>query len=134
MVAFTLFSDAVEKAVLLAGSFKDVTEVKIDNMEAPEPAADVESYAIISGDSLSRIAKNHYGNTMADTKLSEANPEVIKDPCLIYGGQKIRIPPKTWQMITTNNQVVVRGMNQSMQYYSDPIHTLTIDILLSQVV
>lgn len=112
----------------------DVTEVKIEYMEAPAPAADVESYTIISGDSLSRIAKNHYGNTMVYIKLSEANREVIKHPCLIYEGQKIRIPLKTWQMITTNNQVVVRGMGRIMQYHSDPIHTLTIDILLYQVI
>ena len=59
VVAFTLFTDAVEKAVLLAGNVKDVTEVKIDNMVAPEPAADVESYTIISVDSLSRIANPH---------------------------------------------------------------------------
>ena len=73
--------------------------------------------------------KDHYGNTIVYTKLSEANREVIKHPCLIYEGHKIRIPRITWQMIITNNQVVVRGMGHSMQYYSDPIHTLTIDIL-----
>ena len=74
--------------------------------------------------------KDHYGNTIVYTKLSEANPEVIKHPCRIYEvRKKIRIPRITWQMITTNNQVVVRGMGHSMQYYSDPIHTLTIDIL-----
>ena len=59
VVAFTLFTDAVEKTILHAGKVKHVTEVKIDNMAAPEPAADVESYTIISGDSLSRIANPH---------------------------------------------------------------------------
>ena len=89
-------ADAVEKAVLLAGNVKDVTKVKIDNMEAPAPAVEVEYYTIVSGDSLSMIAKVHYGSAMDYTKLFEANREVIKDPDRIYPGQKIRIPPKTW--------------------------------------
>ena len=89
-------AEAVEKAVLLAGNVKGVTEVKIDGIEAPAPAPEVEYYTIVSGDSLSMIAKNHYGNAMDYKNLFEANREVIKDPDLIYPGQKIRIPPKTW--------------------------------------
>lgn len=89
-------ADAVEKAVLLAGNVKGVTEVKIDSMKAPAPTPEVEYYTIVSGDSLSKIAKNYYGNAMDYKHLFEANREVIKDPDLIYPGQKIRIPPKTW--------------------------------------
>ena len=89
-------ADAVEKAVLLAGNVKGVTEVKIDSMEAPAPTPEVEYYTIVSGDSLSKVAKNYYGNAMDYTHLFEANREVIKDPDLIYPGQKIRIPPKSW--------------------------------------
>jgi len=89
-------AEAVEKAVLLAGNVKGVTDVKIDNMEAPAPAPDVEYYTIVSGDSLSKIAKKFYGNAMDYPKLFDANREVIKDPDLIYPGQKIRVPPKSW--------------------------------------
>ena len=89
-------AEAVEKAVLLAGNVQGVTDVKIDNMEAPAPASDVDYYTIASGDSLSKIAKKFYGNAMDYPKLFDANREVIKDPDLIYPGQKIRIPPKTW--------------------------------------
>ena len=89
-------ADAVEKAVLLAGNVKGVTDVTIDSMQAPAPAPDVEYYTIVSGDSLSKIAKSYYGNAMDYTHLFEANREVIKDPDLIYPGQKIRIPPKSW--------------------------------------
>lgn len=89
-------SEAVEKAVLLAGNVKGVTDVKIDNLEAPAPAPEVEYYTVVSGDSLSKIAKHFYQNAMDYPKLFEANREVIKDPDLIYPGQKIRIPPKTW--------------------------------------
>lgn len=89
-------AEAVEKAVLMAGNVKGVTNVKIDNMEAPAPAPEVEYYTIVSGDSLSKIARKYYGNAMDYPKLFEANREVIKDADLIYPGQKIRIPPKSW--------------------------------------
>ena len=89
-------AEALEKAVLMAGNVQGVTEVKVDGMQAPEPAPEVEYYTIVSGDTLSKIAKQYYGNAMDYPKLFEANREVIKDPDLIYPGQKIRIPPKTW--------------------------------------
>jgi len=89
-------AEAVEKAVLLAGNVKGVTDVKIDNMDAPAPALEVFYYTIASGDSLSKIAKKLYGNAMDYPKLFLANREVIKDADLIYPGQKIRVPPKNW--------------------------------------
>lgn len=89
-------SEALEKAVLIAGNVQGVSEVKIDAMDAPAPEPEVQYYTIVSGDSLSKIAKNFYGNAMDYPKLFEANREVIKDADLIYPGQKIRIPPKTW--------------------------------------
>lgn len=89
-------AEALEKTVLIAGNVKGVTEVNIDKMDAPAPVPEVEYYTIVSGDSLSKIAKRFYGNAMDYPKLFEANKEVIKDPNLIYPGQKIRVPPKTW--------------------------------------
>ena len=85
-------AEAMEKAVLLAGNVQGVTEVNIDGLEAPEPAADVQYYTIEKGDSLWKIAQEFYGNGNDYPKLFEANKEVIKDPDLIYPGQKIRIP------------------------------------------
>ena len=89
-------AEAMEKAVLMAGNVAGVTDVNIDDLDAPEPADDVEYYTIESGDSLSKIAKQFYGNAMDYPKLFDANKEVIKDPDLIYPGQKIRVPAKTW--------------------------------------
>ena len=86
----------MEKAVLLAGNIRGVSEVKADRLEAPAVDDNIEYYIIASGDSLSKIAKHFYGNAMDYPRLFEANKEVIKDPDLIYPGQKIRIPPKTW--------------------------------------
>jgi nucleoid-associated protein YgaU len=92
-----------ELAVLLAGNVKGVARVVADGlMPAPPKAASpsappapverVEYYDIKSGDTLSAIAKQYYGNASAYTKIFEANRELIKDPNKIYPGQKIRIP------------------------------------------
>lgn len=80
----------------MAGNVKGVTDVKIDKIKAPAPAPEVEYYTIISGDSLSKIARKFYGNPMDYPKLFDTNKEVINDVDLIYPGQKIRIPPKSW--------------------------------------
>ncbi len=85
-------AEAMEKAVLMAGNVKGVSEVDISALSAPEPAADVEYYTIEIGDTLGAIAKRFLGNAMDYPKIFEANREVIKDPDLIYPGQKIRIP------------------------------------------
>ena len=84
--------EAYEKVILMAGNVKGVTEVVADNLNAPEPKVKVEYYVIKSGDTLSKIAKEYYGNAMDYPKIFEANREVIQDPDLIYPGQKIRIP------------------------------------------
>jgi nucleoid-associated protein YgaU len=86
--------EAVEKAVLIAGNVKGVTDVSADNINAPAAAPDlkIEYYTIVSGDTLGGIAKKFLGNAMDYPKIFEANREVIKDPNLIYPGQKIRIP------------------------------------------
>jgi len=80
---------AREKAVLLAGNVKGVE--KVDDrltIRAPEPVF----YTIQKGDSLSKIAKEQYGDASKWKALFEANREVIEDPDPIYPGQRIRIP------------------------------------------
>jgi LysM repeat protein len=59
-------------------------------LDIVEKAGGEEVYEIKSGDSLSKIAKNYPGMTWQ--KIYEANKDVIKDPNLIYPGQKIKIP------------------------------------------
>ena len=78
-----------EKAILLAGNIKGVGQVNSDTLTAPAAA---EFYTIKSGDSLSKIAKQYYGDAMKYTMLFEANREVIKHPDKIYPGQQIRVP------------------------------------------
>jgi nucleoid-associated protein YgaU len=84
--------EAMEKAVLMAGNVKGVERVEAAQLQAPEQSAKVEFYIIKKGDNLSAIAKQFYGDANAYPKIFEANREVIKNPDLIYPGQKIRIP------------------------------------------
>ena len=85
-------AEAMEKAVLMAGNVQGVSEVKIDQLKAPAVQAKIEYYLIKKGDTLSAIAKQYYGKANDYPKIFEANREVIKDPNLIFPGQKIRIP------------------------------------------
>lgn len=85
-------AEALEKAVLMAGNVKGVSEVRSDDVTAPVATVKVEYYEIVSGDTLSAIAQKYYGKASAYMRIFEANREVIKDPDKIYPGQKIRIP------------------------------------------
>jgi nucleoid-associated protein YgaU len=57
----------------------------------PEPKTQ-RDYTIKSGDSLSKIAREFYGNANDWQKIYQANKDTIKDPNMIYPGQKIIIP------------------------------------------
>jgi len=62
--------------------------------ETTAPAATGNTYVVVAGDSLSKIAKSVYGN-YADWKLIyEANKNTVKNPNLIYVGQTLVIPAK----------------------------------------
>jgi len=85
-------AEALEKAVLMAGNVKGVENINAEGLTAPPPEEKVEYYTIVSGDTLSKLAKRYYGKAGDYPRIFEANREVIKDPDLIYVGQKIRIP------------------------------------------
>jgi nucleoid-associated protein YgaU len=85
-------AEAMEKAVLMAGNVQGVQEVSADQVKAPPQSGKVDYYVIQKGDTLSGIAKQFLGNAGDYPKIFAANREVIKDPNLIYPGQKIRIP------------------------------------------
>lgn len=56
-------------------------------------AAGERTYVVQSGDSLSKIAKELYGEGKRWTEIYEANKQLIGDnPNLIHPGQKLRIP------------------------------------------
>lgn len=49
-------------------------------------------HEVVSGDTLSKIAKKYYGDPSLYTKIFEANKDQLKNPDLIKVGQKLRIP------------------------------------------
>ena len=58
-------------------------------------AAAGKTYVVVSGDSLSKIAKREYGDANEWNRIYEANRGLLKDPDKIYPGQKLTIPPKS---------------------------------------
>jgi nucleoid-associated protein YgaU len=49
-------------------------------------------YTVQKGDSLSKIAKEHYGDAMKYPAIFEANKPMLADPDKIYPGQVLRLP------------------------------------------
>jgi nucleoid-associated protein YgaU len=49
-------------------------------------------YVVKKGDTLSKIAKEIYGDAGLYPQIFEANRDILKDPNLIKIGQKLRIP------------------------------------------
>ena len=80
-----------EKAVLLIGNTQGISRVD-DQMKVEKPEPEAMMYTVKSGDSLSKIAKEHYGDAMKYPVIFEANQPLLKDPDKIYPGQVLRIP------------------------------------------
>jgi LysM repeat protein len=83
---------AFEKAVLMAGNIFGIKKVNAEALSAPAEEGKVFYHVVESGDTLWALASKHLGDGNRHPEIFEANKEVIKDPDLIYSGQKIRIP------------------------------------------
>ncbi len=59
---------------------------------APDQASTGSTYTVKSGDSLSKIAKDVYGDADKWHRIYEANRDKIKNPDLIHPGQEFTIP------------------------------------------
>ena len=51
-----------------------------------------EEYTVKGGDSLSKIAKKHYGDAMKWKAIYEANRDIVKNPDLIQIGWVLKLP------------------------------------------
>ena len=69
--------------------YEDLTaDITIDaSLKAPET-----TYTVAAGDTLSKIAKQFYGDANKYMKIFEANKDQLKNPDLIKPGQTLRIP------------------------------------------
>ena len=81
-----------EKIILAAGNVQGVDNVE-DHLSVEAPAAEARFYTVVSGDTLSKIAAEQYGNASKYPVIFEANKPMLKDPNKIYPGQNLRIPP-----------------------------------------
>lgn len=79
-----------EKVVLILGNVDGVATV--DDRLSVVPKPESVFYEVQSGDSLSKIAKAHYGDPMKYNVIFEANKPMLEHPDKIYPGQKLRIP------------------------------------------
>ncbi|MEP7273360.1 MAG: LysM peptidoglycan-binding domain-containing protein, partial [Acidobacteriota bacterium] len=50
------------------------------------------TYAVVSGDTLSKIAKRFYGDANAYQKIFQANTDQLTDPDKIKVGQTLKLP------------------------------------------
>jgi nucleoid-associated protein YgaU len=81
-----------EKVLLAVGNIQGIATVN-DLIEVKVPEPEAIYYTVQKGDSLSKIAKNQYGDAMKYPVIFEANKPMLKNPDLIYPGQVLRIPP-----------------------------------------
>ena len=51
------------------------------------------TYTVVSGDTLSKIAKREYGDANKWHAIYDANRDKIKNPDLIHPGQVLTLPP-----------------------------------------
>ena len=81
---------------LVDPTFSDLTcDIGIDPSMAPPPkpaAPEVKTYTVQAGDTLSKIAKQFYGNANSYMKIFEANKDKLSDPNKIQAGQVLKIP------------------------------------------
>jgi nucleoid-associated protein YgaU len=64
------------------------------NVQSGSSSTATKIYVVVSGDSLSKIAKREYGDGNEWRRIFEANTDILKDPDKIFPGQKLKIPPK----------------------------------------
>jgi nucleoid-associated protein YgaU len=80
-----------EKLTLVAGNQRGISSVDCQlEVNNPEPEATL--YTVKSGDTLSKIAKEFYGDASKYPVIFEANQPMLTDPNKIFVGQSLRIP------------------------------------------
>jgi len=83
-----------EKIALAVGNVEGVAVVD-NRMTVAEPAPEAQYHTVEKGDTLSKIAKQYYGDMMKYPQIFEANKPMLSDPDKIYPGQVLRIPAQS---------------------------------------
>jgi nucleoid-associated protein YgaU len=80
-----------EKVILTLGNVEGVGSVS-DEITVTNPEPESTFHEVKSGDTLSKIAKQVYGDPMKYNAIFEANKPMLDHPDKIYPGQILRIP------------------------------------------
>lgn len=81
--------EALEKAILALGNIKGIAQVE-SKVQGAEPSS--QFYTVKSGDTLSKISKEVYGDANRYNDIFNANRPMLKSADAIYPGQQLRIP------------------------------------------
>ena len=82
-----------EKIVLCCGNVSGVSHVD-DQMTVDTPLDESQYYMVVKGDTLTKVAREFYGNANAYMPIFEANRPMLSHPDKIYPGQMLRIPKR----------------------------------------
>ena len=80
-----------EKILLCCGNVHSVEHVD-DRITVDTPADEARYYTVQSGDTLSKISKEMYGDANRYNEIFEANKPMQKSVDKIYPGQMLRVP------------------------------------------
>ena len=88
-----------QKLAMIVGNVKYIEAVDDSGLtgaqaQTPQPKV----HEVQSGDTLSSIAKKHYGDANAYQRIFAANQPMLKDPDEIYPGQVLIIPEQAGAM------------------------------------
>jgi nucleoid-associated protein YgaU len=88
-----------QKLAMIVGNVKYIEAVDDSGLTGVQPQAQQPKvHEVQSGDTLSAIAKKHYGDADAYNRIFEANRPMLKDADDIYPGQVLVIPEQTGAM------------------------------------
>ena len=80
-----------EKIILAVGNIDHVAQVD-DQLTVATSEPESKFYTVKSGDNLSKISKEFYGDANKYNKIFEANKPLLKNADDIFPGQVLRIP------------------------------------------
>ncbi len=83
-----------EKAILAVGNTIGISKVEASEMKVTGSGGEVAPvfHEVKKGETLWKIAAEHYDNGAKYTDIFEANKPMLNDPDKIYPGQNLRIP------------------------------------------
>jgi nucleoid-associated protein YgaU len=88
-----------QKLAMIVGNVKYIEAVDDSGLAGGQTQGQAPKvHEVQSGDTLSAIAKQHYGDANAYQRIFEANRPMLSDPDEIYPGQMLIIPEKAGAM------------------------------------